>query len=67
MHEPLKNPGIEPWKFAVMQQETTAYHSRHSRQSDIFLSKVRLLLLGSRDGAVGKALASHQCALGGFP
>ena len=28
MHTPLKNPGIQPWKFSVMQQETTAYHHK---------------------------------------
>lgn len=28
MHEPLKNPGIQPWKFSIMQQETTAYHHK---------------------------------------
>lgn len=28
MHEPLKNPGIRPWKFSIMQQETTAYHHK---------------------------------------
>lgn len=28
MHEPLKNPGVRPWKFSIMQQETTAYHHK---------------------------------------
>lgn len=28
MHTPLKNPGIQPWKFSVMQQEMTAYHHK---------------------------------------
>ena len=28
MHEPLKNPGVRPWKFSTMQQETTAYHHK---------------------------------------
>ena len=28
MHTPLKNPGIQPWKFSIMQQETTAYHHK---------------------------------------
>ena len=28
MHEPLKNPGLRPWKFFTMQGETTAYHHK---------------------------------------
>ena len=28
MHVPLKNPGVRPWKFSIMQGETTAYHHK---------------------------------------
>jgi len=28
MYEPLKNPGIQPWKYAIMQRDTTAYHHK---------------------------------------
>ena len=28
MHEPLKNPGIQPWRYSIMQQETTAFHHK---------------------------------------
>ena len=30
MHQPLKNPGDQPWKNSVMQDNTVAYHHKHA-------------------------------------